>query len=81
MELARAHQIAGIDGDCGGCAACGTCLIELPRDVAEGLPPMSEEESELVSFVSESDAGLRLGCQVPLSAQMKGITIKVATDR
>lgn len=81
MQAARDHQVSGIDADCGGSCACGTCLVELPAAVAAALAGMSDEEAELVSFMGDGNGPLRLGCQVPVMASMSGITVKVATGR
>lgn len=80
METARDHQVAGIDGDCGGCCACGTCLIRLEPELLEKLPEMGDEERELIAFSTDKPQGCRLGCQIQASALLQGARLTVATD-
>lgn len=80
MELATSNSIAGIDGDCGGCCACGTCRMELPPDIAQRLEPPAAEEAGLLEFTGELSDNHRLGCQVPVSSLLDGCLIRVATE-
>lgn len=79
MEAATAHGVDGIDGDCGGCCACGTCCMRFPAEVSERIGPPHGEEQAVLDFVGTEGAHRRLGCQVPVSAELEGITIVVAT--
>ncbi len=79
MTSATSALVEGIDGDCGGASACGTCRVEIdPRllNVVEG--PGSIEMDLLESLAAEDD-GVRLGCQILVTAAFEGKTFKVAT--
>lgn len=80
MELATANSIAGIDGDCGGCCACGTCCMELPAEVLSRLDPPQADEAGLLEFTGELSGNHRLGCQVSISSVLQGCCIRVATE-
>ncbi len=79
MEVATAYGISGIDGDCGGCCACGTCRMELPAALLAQLPPAQDEERALLDFLDDAEAQ-RLGCQIEVAGELDGCTIRVATD-
>lgn len=59
MEAAVTHGIPGIDGDCGGCMACGTCHVRF-----SGSAPSSEEEETVLSALDQRHPDSRLGCQI-----------------
>lgn len=80
MELAKVNDIAGIDGDCGGCCSCGTCCMLFEKHDALGIEAPSDAELGILEFVSdELIAGQRLGCQITLSQELDSATIHVAT--
>lgn len=80
MEVATANNVAGIDGDCGGCCACATCRVLPNPELRPRLPAMQADEQDLLDFVASSDSGVRLGCQINVDASMQGARLQVATD-
>jgi ferredoxin, 2Fe-2S len=44
MEAATMHKVPGIEGDCGGFCACGTCHCYVAAEDAARLPEMHELE-------------------------------------
>lgn len=80
MQVATENAVEGIGGACGGCCACGTCLVEVEPQLASQLPPISAEEEDLVSFVGKAGKPLRLGCQIQVSACLAGAVLKVAVE-
>jgi 2Fe-2S ferredoxin len=79
MSIARCHSVDGVDGDCGGNGACGTCTVQLQPAVMAKLTPPTASELELLDFLGVSSNDHRLGCQVKLNKSHQGITIKVAS--
>jgi len=79
MSIARLHSVDGVDGDCGGNGACGTCTVQLQPAVIAKLAPPTASELELLDFLGVSSNDHRLGCQVKLDKSHQGITIKVAS--
>lgn len=64
MEALRAqgHDVAGT---CGGACSCGTCHLYVTD--AEGLPPRSEDEADMLDALSDVvtvKSCSRLGCQL-----------------
>lgn len=80
MELARANDVVGIDGDCGGGCSCGTCCIVIQRASSMDLPEPDASELSILEFVSDDIVeGQRLGCQIPVTEVLEAAIIEVAT--
>jgi ferredoxin len=77
MLIAKAHSVRGIDGDCGGNAACGTCLTRVDASIRVLLSPTSEDELELIDSMGASTTEHRLGCQIRVTPQLSGCTFYV----
>ena len=78
MSVATCHSVSGIDGDCGGNGACGTCMVQLDPSTMSKLNPPSASERELLDYLGVSQRDHRLGCQIKLDQTLQGITVKVA---
>lgn len=70
MLVAKGNLVHGIDGDCGGNAACGTCLTRVDESTLAGLPPPGENELELIDGLGVSIASHRLACQIKVTPQL-----------
>jgi 2Fe-2S ferredoxin len=78
MEVLRDNNI-DVEAICGGCCSCATCHVLVDKAWIAKLPPMTEDEQELVSQTESYDAAVsRLSCQIPLTAALDGITVTVA---
>ncbi len=77
MESVLDHAVPGIDADCGGACACGTCHCFVPEEwqaVAGEADPM--EESMLGMRPDRADTS-RLSCQIQVSDAMEGMVIRL----
>lgn len=81
MEVAKAMDIRGIDADCGGNAACGTCAISFGDGWAQQLEGRSEEESDMLEFAVQEPSKCRLACQVQVTEDMAGLVAVVETEQ
>jgi len=79
MEVATANNIKGIDGDCGGAAACGTCRITIDEASVAKVPAPDDIETDLLDFVAEGEPGQRLGCQITVTPELESACFAVAT--
>ena len=77
MQGAVNHLIPGIDGDCGGLCACGTCHVYVPAEWAEKCGAMEELEQGMLEFAFDVDDASRLSCQIEVSEQMDGMTVRM----
>jgi 2Fe-2S ferredoxin len=79
MEVAKAHGVDGILGDCGGGCACATCHVYVDPEWLDIVgPPDSIEEMtlDMVSDIQRSNS--RLGCQISLRPELDGLRVTVA---
>lgn len=77
MEGALGNGVPGIDGDCGGHAACATCHVY----VAEGWEDRTGERSDLEAEMLDLADGLapnsRLACQIKASPALDGLVVRM----
>jgi len=81
MELAVAHNVPGIDADCGGACACATCHVHVDTAWADKLPPRSDHEEKMLAFAVGVDQLSRLACQLKLGPQMDGLVLNVPASQ
>jgi len=78
MENAIRQNVRGIDAECGGCCSCATCHVYVDDAFIDRLPPPDEMEQELLEGVAAGRApGSRLSCQLGMSAELDGLTVRV----
>lgn len=75
MKAAVRNEVQGIDADCGGLCACGTCHVYVESPWLEGLAAASDMERDLVSFTIEPKPNSRLACQVVIDASLDGLIV------
>jgi ferredoxin, 2Fe-2S len=76
MYGATRNGIPGIDGDCGGFCNCATCHVYVTDEWLSRLDPASEHEREMLDgTVSDRRQNSRLGCQIPVTNVLDGITV------
>jgi 2Fe-2S ferredoxin len=77
MENVLESGVPGIDADCGGACACGTChcfVAEDWQEIAGEADPM--EESMLGMRPDRTDTS-RLSCQIQVSDDMDGMVVRL----
>jgi len=80
MENLRAGGIEDILALCGGCCSCATCHVHVDEDWLAALPPMSDDEDDLLSTSGVREANSRLSCQIPFGPALDGIAVTVAPE-
>ncbi len=76
MEGALAHNIEGIEAECGGCLSCATCHVYVEPSWAEKLPPPDAMEDAMLDCVAcERTAASRLSCQIEVTEEMEGLVV------
>ncbi len=78
MELAAQNGIAGIDGECGGVCSCATCHVYLSEEDMQKVDAPSDFERDMLELTEDVQPTSRLSCQLPLTQEINGITLKVA---
>ena len=80
MEAATDAGVPGIDADCGGACACGTCHVKIPsvwKAKLSQLTEVSDVESGMLSLTPEYEEGSRLSCQVRVTPEMDGMSVQL----
>ena len=78
-NLLRVGQAAGLplEGTCEGQMACSTCHVILAAEWFDQLPEASEEEEDMLDFAAGARRTSRLSCQIDLTEDMDGLTVKI----
>jgi ferredoxin len=63
-------------GACGGELACSTCHLIFPKDVYDTLPPMEDDEVDMLDLAFEVTETSRLGCQIKVRKDMAGMKVR-----
>ena len=80
MEAIRDNGFDELLALCGGCCSCATCHVYVDPAFAHKLPPMSEDENDLLESSDHRNETSRLSCQVPLTADMDGLKVSIAAE-
>lgn len=80
MEAIRDNGFDELLALCGGCCSCATCHVFVDDAYADKLPPMSEDESDLLDSSDHRGPQSRLSCQISLSSALDGITVTIAPE-
>ncbi|MHA1535989.1 MAG: ferredoxin family 2Fe-2S iron-sulfur cluster binding protein [Alphaproteobacteria bacterium] len=79
LDIAHAHGI-DIEGACEGAMACSTCHVIVDADWYARLPEPSDDEEDMLDFASGLAATSRLGCQIEITAEMDGLTVRLPRE-
>lgn len=63
---------------CGGCLSCATCHVYLDPGLAGVLPPMSEDENDLLDGSAHRRPTSRLSCQIQINQALNGLKVTIA---
>lgn len=78
MEAAVQNMVEGIDGDCGGLAACATCHVHVDPSWTDKTGPATEGvEAEMLSLADNVSERSRLACQIRIDETLDGLVLQV----
>ena len=80
MEAIRDNGFDELLALCGGCCSCATCHVHVDPEFFGKLPPISEDEDDLLDSSSDRDEFSRLGCQIPFTADLDGLKVRIAQE-
>lgn len=63
---------------CGGMCSCATCHVYVDDAFAGQLPPMGEDEQELLALSEQRQDNSRLSCQILVSDELRGLKVTIA---
>lgn len=78
MEIVRDAGFGDSFGLCGGVRSCATCHVYVDPAFADRMPPMSDEENELLDGSDDRQPNSRLSCQIPFDAALDGLAVEIA---
>jgi 2Fe-2S ferredoxin len=82
MAAAVRHGVPGIIGECGGNCSCATCHVYVADDFAAAVGGANDMEDDLLDLgVADRRENSRLSCQIPLSADLDGLTVHIPAER
>jgi len=78
MEAAIQNGIGGIVAECGGAMICATCHVYVDDPGDQELPPVSDEESEMLDLAAAPRRpSSRLSCQLRLAEEATCLSVEV----
>jgi 2Fe-2S ferredoxin len=77
MQGAVNHLVPGIEGDCGGLCACGTCHVYIDDEWRSVCGAPDELETGMLEFAYDVDNSSRLSCQIEVSEEMEGMRVRM----
>jgi ferredoxin, 2Fe-2S len=80
MEVIRDAGIDELLAICGGCLSCATCHVHVDPEFADKLPPMGEDEDDLLGSTADRTATSRLSCQLPFGDALDGLRVTIAAE-
>lgn len=80
MEVIRDNGFDELLALCGGCCSCATCHIHLDPAFADKVPPMTEDESDLLDSSEHRNELSRLSCQIPVTDALEGLKVTLAEE-
>jgi 2Fe-2S ferredoxin len=80
MEAIRDNGFDELLALCGGCCSCATCHVHVDPEFFGKLPPISEDEDDLLDSSGDRDAFSRLGCQIPFPPDLDGLKVRIAQE-
>jgi 2Fe-2S ferredoxin len=76
MAIARMHDL-DIEGACEGSIACATCHVIVDPAYADRLAVASAEEEDMLDLAVGVQPTSRLGCQIVLTEDLDGLTVRL----
>ncbi len=80
MEIIRDGGVDELLALCGGNCSCATCHIYVDPQDAERVPPVSEDESDLLEGSTHRTELSRLSCQIRFQDALGGIHVTIAPE-
>ncbi|GAC85562.1 2Fe-2S iron-sulfur cluster-binding protein [Gordonia paraffinivorans] len=77
MQVAIDNGVSGIDGDCGGDAACGTCHVTVDQQWIAATGSRTPAEEQMLEMNPDCQETSRLSCQIALGAEHDGLIVNL----
>jgi 2Fe-2S ferredoxin len=80
METLRHAGVGDILATCGGTCSCATCHVYVGPGFDQALPPLGDDENDLLDCSGHRQPTSRLACQIRLSEGLNGLVVTVAPE-
>ncbi len=80
MEIIRDAGLDELKALCNGSCSCATCHIYVSETFVNEVPPMSEDENDLLDSSDNRKENSRLSCQIPFTDELDGLRIEIAPE-
>lgn len=77
MMNAMEASVPGIDADCGGACACGTCHCFVESDWQSVTGDADIMEESMLGMRPDRADGSRLSCQIDVTPDMDGMVVRL----
>jgi 2Fe-2S ferredoxin len=78
MEVIRDNGFEELLALCGGCCSCATCHVHVDPEWLDRLPPMKEDEDDLLGTSDHRRPNSRLSCQLVFGEALDGLRVRIA---
>ncbi|WBU63570.1 2Fe-2S iron-sulfur cluster-binding protein [Paracoccus aerodenitrificans] len=80
MEVATRNNVAGIIAECGGQCSCATCHVYIEGAFFDKVGEPVDDEEDMLDFSENRKENSRLGCQIEVTDDLDGMTVRVAEE-
>ncbi len=80
MEVIRDNGFDELLALCGGCCSCATCHVYVDAGFEGDIPPLSEDENDLLDSSDHRRENSRLSCQIPVTDALAGLRVTIAPE-
>ncbi|MDI9979610.1 2Fe-2S iron-sulfur cluster-binding protein [Rhodococcus sp. IEGM 1307] len=80
MEVIREAGIDELMALCGGELCCATCHVYVDPAFVDQLPPISDDEDELLDSADHRETTSRLSCQLPFGDDLNDLRVTIAPE-
>ena len=77
MRGAVDNGVPGIDADCGGQCACGTCHVYVAAEWLAKTGAQGPAELEMLDFAAGTKPNSRLACQIQITDALDGLVLSM----
>ena len=77
MQAALDNSVTGIDADCSGSCACGTCHVMVDAGWAQAVGDPGDMEEAMLSMRPDRSAHSRLACQIVVDEALDGLVVRL----
>lgn len=82
MAAAVRNGVPGIIGECGGNCSCATCHVYVDDEFAAGTGAVGDMEDDLLDLgVADRRDSSRLACQIRLTEDLDGLTVRIPEEQ